>query len=97
MSKWETVFTSNPDLHKKSAIKNKNNNLIRNTKSKKYEDLKKEGDEYFIAKETKENSLVFALENKILKSKSAIKKANQIKKDRTAAAERKAKKAKATE
>ena len=53
-------------------------NLINNTKSKTLEELKKEGDELFAAKQAHNASLLDAYKTKRLKSKSAIKQAQTL-------------------
>ena len=70
-------------------------NLIRNTRSKSYEDLKKECNAAYDAAETRKANLLQAYEDKKLKSKSLIKEAQAIQKEAAKAAEKANKKTKA--
>ena len=64
-------------------------NLIRNTKSLRSFDLKKEGEDLYERRILEEDKLLDAFENKLVKSKNAIKQAIRIKKERADAKEQK--------
>ena len=66
--------------------------IIRNTRSKSYEDLKKDANALYEAAEARKASLLQAYEDKKLKSKALIKEAQSIKKEKEQAAEKAAKK-----
>ena len=66
--------------------------IIRNTRSKSYEDLKKDANAAYEAAEARKASLLQAYEDKKLKSKALIKEAQAIKKEQAKAAEKAAKK-----
>lgn len=63
-------------------------NLIRNTKSLSVEDLKKQSDELYAKQRAEEDKLLQAFAEKKVKSKTAIKQALRIKKERAAAEKR---------
>lgn len=88
---WETIFT-NKDTTPKNTTKNELHfkNTIRNTKSPTIDKLKAEGDEAYAKKVEKEENLLWAFDNKLLKSKTSIKQAIRIKKEREAAAKKSA-------
>ena len=90
MSKgWTTVFTNKDESPSTSTKTQKHfENTIRNTKSLTIDKLKAEGDIAYAEKIAKEDNLLAAFDNKILKSKSAIKQAIRIKKEREAAAKK---------
>lgn len=70
-------------------------NMMRNMKVQTYEELKKEGEDLYEVKLARENSLLEAYKEKILKSKELIKEARKIKAQRAKAkASRKDKKEK---
>lgn len=80
-TKLETVF----DVEKKSQenrIKEdrKWSNLIRNTKIRSFEQMKKDADQHYEEQIAYENSLLEAFNNKQLKSKNLIKQAIRLKK-----------------
>lgn len=67
--------------------------MMRSTKSKSIDELKKEGENLYAKKMAKEDSLLEAYKEKKLKSKALIREAKKIKAQRAKArAERKAKK-----
>lgn len=82
---WTKIPTINdiPKGNKTSADEKKAANVIRNTKTLNYLDLKKEGEDAFKAKQAENDSLVSSYQDKKLKSKKLIKKAqNLIKKNK---------------
>ncbi len=90
---WTHVSTNaNVTTSETKGKDRKAQNLIRNTRSKSYEDLKKECNAAYAAEETRKANLVQAYEDKKLKSKSLIKEAQAIKKEQAKAAEKAAKK-----
>lgn len=86
---WSTVFT-NKDTSPKNTVKNEAHfrNTIRNTKSPTIDKLKADSEKAYEKKIEKEESLLYAFDNKLLKSKFAIKQAIRIKKEREAAAKK---------
>ena len=62
--------------------------IIRNTHSKSYEDLKKDANVAYEAAEARKASLLQAYEDKKLKSKALIKEAQAIKKEQAKATEK---------
>lgn len=64
------------------------NNAIRNVKSQSVEDMKKESDELFDAKNAENAQLLQAFKDKKLKSKALIKKAKALKKKEKEAAKK---------
>lgn len=82
MSKWEKVMDNRiggagskaEQVHRDRTF----NKMSRALAHNKTADLKKEGDEAFIAQKAREDSLVAAFEEKKLKSKALIKKAKVI-------------------
>ena len=68
------------------------NRIVKNVRSKSYEDLKKDADAAYDAAEARKVSLLQAYEDKKLKSKALIKEAQAIKKAQAKAAEKAAKK-----
>ena len=93
MSKeWTTIRTNVVKSRTNNKSSANTNNILRNTKKmSNIDDLEKEGADLYNKKTTEEDNLLFAYENKILKSRSAIKRASQIKKKREAAAAKKMK------
>lgn len=81
---WTKVKTVNDVERKKIDSKTENdfNVLIRNTKSLPAEKLKKNSEILYDKKIEEENKLLFAFDNKLIKSKEAIKRALRIKKQR---------------
>ena len=64
-------------------------NLVRNTKTLKAFDLKKESEELYEKAKAEEDKLLDAFDRKVVKSKNAIKQAIRIKKERAEAAKNK--------
>ena len=71
--------------------------LIRNTPKLSAFDLKKEGEDLYDKKKGEEDKLLDAFDNKLVKSKNAIKQAIRIKKERTEAESKKLEAAKKVE
>lgn len=97
MSKWEKVMDnrigragSNAEQIQRNRTFSKMSRALAHNKTI---DLKKEGDEAFIAQKAREDSLVAAFGEKKLKSKALIKEAKAIIAKREKAAKAKAKKA----
>lgn len=80
---WETIRTSKPTLVV-DTIKNRKNfeKAIRTTKSLNLFDLKEKGEKSYAEKIARENALIDAYENKLLKSKELIKEAKALKSTR---------------
>ena len=97
MSKWEKIMdnriggaSSKAEQVQKDRIFNKISCALAHNKTI---DLKKEGDEAFVAQNAREDSLVAAFNEKKLKSKTLIKETKAIIAKREKAAKAKAKKA----
>ena len=72
-------------------------NLVRNTKTLKAFELKKESEELYEKAKAEEDKLLDAFDRKVVKSKNAIKQAIRIKKERTEAKTKEPEAAKPTE
>lgn len=94
MPKGWTHISTNINMSKSDtrAQEQRANRIIRNTRSKSYEELKKEANAAYEAAEARKASLLQAYEDKKLKSKALIKEAQAIKKEQAKAAEKAAKK-----
>lgn len=85
MSKWTLVrtnalgFGDQETKEQKARRMRKFDNMIRNTKVKTEEELKKDADKAFRAEQERKDALVAAYDAKKLKSKDAIKEARAIK------------------
>ena len=82
---WTTIRTDRGNALTKAEVTKQAktaNGVIRNTKVKKYEDLEKEAKDAYAAVVARENSLVAAKAEGILKSKALKKEAAQIEKRR---------------
>jgi hypothetical protein len=88
---WKTIFT-NKDTTPSTPTKVTKHfeNTIRNTKSLSIDSLKAENDKAYEDKIAKEENLLWAFDNKLFKSKTSIKQAIKIKKEREAAAKKSA-------
>ena len=86
---WSTIYT-NKDTTPATTIKAERhfNNTIRNTPSLPVEKLKANSEAAYVKKIAEEDKLLDAFDNKLLKSKNAIKQAIQLKKEREAAAKK---------
>ena len=87
---WTKIETVNDNKSVESTSQKQRNlrnfaNAIRNTKSLSPEDLKKRSDEHFAAKNAEDAKLLEAFDSKKLKSKNAIKRALQLKKEQAKA------------
>lgn len=96
---WVKVETVNDAPNIETYVEKKRkfsdfNKMIRNTKTKKAHEIMKENEELYEQKVANEDALLAAFEDKKLKSKTLIKQALRIKKERTEAAEKAAKDAK---
>ena len=78
---WKRAFTINGESEVKSNDKHFND-TIRNTKSLSVDELKKESANAYAKKVAETESLLSALENGTLKSKTLIKRATRIKEER---------------
>lgn len=88
---WTMISTNAVEVESKTRQENqKISNMIRNTKSKSYDDLVIQANESFKAEEQRKANLLQAYEDKKLKSKALIKEAQVIKKAKAKAAEKKA-------
>ena len=84
--KWKTIRNDAlKKLTKEERVRQDRSfaNLINNTKTLSVKDLKAESRELYAAKIAEEDKLLEAFDNKRLKSKSAVRQALRIKKDRT--------------
>lgn len=84
---WTTIRTDKGTALTKAEVTKQAktaNGIIRNTKSKNYENLEKEAKDAHAAVVTRENSLVAAKANGILKSEALKKEAARIEKKRAA-------------
>ena len=91
---WKTVYT-NKDTSPALTVKDDKrfNDAIRRTKKvTSVDQLKADSEKAYKNQKDKEDSLLYALDNKLLKSKTAIKQATQIRKAREAAAKKVAQK-----
>lgn len=80
---WTHVSTNTNFVKAETRMKRQDvNKVIKNIKSKSYEDLQKEANEAYMAAETRKTNLLQAYEDKKLKSKALIKEAKAIKKER---------------
>ena len=84
---WKTAFTINGSITEATTNKQEHhfNNTIRNIKSLTIEELKAESDTAYTNKKIAEENLLLAFEQKKLKSKTAIKRAIQLQKEKAAA------------
>lgn len=90
---WTHVRTNTNFSKTDSSKKNRNARHMTDTmRSKSYEDLKKAADKAYEVEEVRKTNLLQAYEDKKLKSKTLIKEAQGIKKERAKAAEKAAKK-----
>ena len=84
---WKTAFTINGSNTESTTPKQEHHfkNTIRNTKSPTIEALKAESEVAYTNKQIAEQNLLDAFEQKKVKSKTAIKKALQLQKEKAAA------------
>jgi hypothetical protein len=77
---WTTIPTINdiPKYNKTREDEKRASNLIRKTKTLNYLDLKAEGDDAFKVKKAEDDNLISLYEDKKLKSKKLIKKAQNL-------------------
>lgn len=94
MPKGWTLVLENTSVSKNETKgkEQKVNRILKNVKSKSYEELKKDADAAYEVAEARKASLLQAYEDKKLKSKALIKEAQAIKKEQAKAAEKAAKK-----
>lgn len=86
---WKTILTNTSDTKaepKAIAVKKARyaDTLMRSTKKKDQEALKKEGEDLFHKSNFEKDHLIDAFDNKRVKNKDAIKRAIRIKKERAA-------------
>ena len=79
---WNRIYTNSIDNDKDAVNEAKFNKTIRNTKKKTLDQLQKEFDDAFSKQKANEESLLAAYEGKILKSKTLIKRAAKLAKEK---------------
>ena len=91
MPKGWTLVLENTSVSKNETKgkEQKVNRILKNVKSKSYEELKKDADAAYDAAESRKKNLLQAYEDKKLKSKTLIKEAKAIKKELDKAARKK--------